>query len=236
MYTEGLLRKLESIEKESGGIGIRISCDHDPVPNHLGFGNQSIPIYRESDHTVPRLTEEEMDEIRRSSEQNEVGSMTAVASEKVKTDEIKSIAVSPISTLSTPRTSPSTPRNFSAGSMVLHEVLSNHRELFACAGIPSEPPFVTTLRLGDETSKLMSAMVIPFPTDEVGESGISRITAYARALQSVASAMGTVATLLQTQRRYCISPHGLVHTPVKPNRGDKPYYTPSPIIMRNMFT
>jgi hypothetical protein len=235
MYTEGLLRKLEHIENQPA-LGEPIACIRDPIPVHLGFGIKSLPIYRESDPSVPRLTEEEIFEIKRSEEQDDFGDNTTCLIPKGP-DDFKSIAVSPISTVSTPRTTPSTPMSLSPGSTVLHEVLSNHRELFVSAGISVHPPYVTSIACGEGETKRMSAMVIPFPTDQVCESEISRISAYATALQSVASAMATVATLLETQRRSGLSP-GLMHTPMKPTRGetDKAYNTPSPIIMRNMFT
>jgi len=229
MYTEGLLRKLEIIERDQlEGSSIRYQEDH--VPAHLGGG--FIPIYKESDASVPRLTEAELEVIKQQTMEPAVPSPIAPV---VVTSPVKSQSVSPISTVSTPRTRLTTTSEGQLSSprsvMVLHEVLANHRELFSYSGISVDIPYVTTVGDG------VSAMVIPFPTSEMGESEISKISVYAKALSSVASAMTTVATLLETQRR-----HGTteMQTPVKSGGGrecrENMYCTPSPIILRNMFT
>jgi hypothetical protein len=85
---------------------------------------------------------------------------------------------------------------------------------------------------------MISAMVIPFD-DELGQRGVSQIFNYARALNTVACAMTTVASILESKRRQiAASDHvnpPIFETPVR-NRHAGFATTPSPIIMRNMFT
>ena len=89
-----------------------------------------------------------------------------------------------------------------------------------------------------EDGRTVSAMVIPFD-DEMAPTGVSKMFNYARALNTVSCAMTTVASILETQRRNsasCERGHPQVFkTPVR-DRPPSAFATPSPIIMRNIFT
>lgn len=140
-----------------------------------------------------------------------------------------SSGVSPISTLSAPLTeTPGSPPS------VLKNILTNHQGLFSQSD--TLPPYIT--KIEGEGGRMISAMVIPFD-DELGQRGVSQIFNYARALNTVACAMTTVASILESKRRQiAASDHvnpPIFETPVR-NRHAGFATTPSPIIMRNMFT
>ena len=141
-----------------------------------------------------------------------------------------SSGVSPISTMSAPMT------DFcKSPPSVLQDIISNHHELFVQS--QSYPPFITDLDCEDGRS--VSAMVIPFE-DEVDQSRVTKIFNYARALGVVASAMTTVASVLETRRRQngCMdqTQTHVFQTPVRGRVHTQSTSTPSPVIMRNMFT
>ena len=141
-----------------------------------------------------------------------------------------SSGVSPISTMSAPMT-----ELCKSPPSVLQDIISNHHELFVQS--QSYPPFITSLE--SEDGRSVSAMVIPFE-DEVDQSSVTKIYNYARALGVVASAMTTVASVLETRRRQngCLDQTNtqLFQTPVRGRLHAGSTSTPSPIIMRNMFT
>ena len=139
-----------------------------------------------------------------------------------------SSGVSPISTISAPVTD-----MCKSPPSVLRDIISNHHEMFVQS--QNHPPYITNLVCEDGRS--ISAMVIPFD-DGIDQSNVTKIFNYARALGIVASAMTTVASILETRRRQngTVDQTHVFQTPLRGRLSANATSTPSPIIMRNMFT
>ena len=141
-----------------------------------------------------------------------------------------SCEISPISTMTTPVSE----HNKSPPS-VLQDILNSHQGLFTVSD--GVPPYLSSVQ--SDEGHMIPALVIPF-RDDPANTNVSKIFNYARALNTVASALLTVASILETRRRHNLSPCGSIHevfeTPVRKRNQTEPALTPSPIIMRNMFT
>ena len=187
-------------------------------------------MYRESDPSLPALSR---DELQRVQELAQERAESSVSISPVKS--VHSPVISPISSLGKSVSSTLSVSTISSSeSVVLATILANHQHLFGGADTGGLSPFMT--KIPNPRGELVSAMIIPFPECEKGHSETNQIHAYARTLGMMANAMATVGMLVTEQKKNgCYD--SMFNTPIRNKReysGD--YSTPSPIIVRNMFT
>ncbi len=216
LYTDARLRMLEKLEKDNISSSSIVSCMWEKMPTHLS--DLTIPIYRDSDPTLPVLSLEEIKRIQAHSLERVEGAMTAATSEAGSSD---------VPTVFSPITS--------AESVVMATVLANHQHLFGAIDVGGLSPFMTKIPT-PSNGRFASALVIPLPApvncSDPDET--EQVRSYAHTLSLMSSAMFTVASVMDSPSE-SVSPF---LTPVKqPRRIEvSSFSTPSPVIQRNMFT
>lgn len=221
IYTDARLRMLERVEKDST-LPYVVACLWEKMPSHLS--NYTIPIYRESDPSLPVLSREEIEKL-----QNQ--SLERVES---------SVVSSPISSVGTPTGTSNSVT--STESVVMATVLANHQHMFGAIDVGGVSPFLTKIP-STHSGDLTSALVIPFPdTPECLNEQPNQVRSYAHTLSLMSSAMFTVAAVMESGNHG--DPNTVFSTPIKPQRPPPVaptdttniFNTPSPVIQRNIFT
>lgn len=218
LYTDARLRMLERLEKDpsphiDANMKSVVSCMWEKMPAHLS--DFTIPIYRDSDPSLPVLPIEEIKRIQAHSLERVEGATTAVSD----TSEVPTINSSITS----------------IESVVMATVLANHQHVFGAIDVGGVSPFMTKIPSACGGT-LASALVIPLPSpaNASDPDEAQQVRSYAHTLSLMSSAMFTVASVMESPSEN-VSPF---LTPVKQPRRIQvaSLSTPSPVIQRNMFT